>query len=302
MFSTLRQRILLGIYVFVVLSIPIGAYLVSQSQTIKSGAQNQTTKPIAKVTPKPTISPAKELLNAAQTAAGIAEVVVSPSPSATTSPEIATSYGPTLSFKAALEGRPMSNQAARMFVGIAEGSLTSNPKFVLSFTIDLPASGEYSNLSLAGLTPGSQYTALLKGPGQIATSSAFTMSPSNTSLNSGQAINLTSGDLNDDNVINSADYSLAQKAAGSTATSQNWNELADLNKDGVINAFDLGIIAKNIGQIGASGAWTSPIPQTATKSASLVPGQSESAPIGGIASQSGRPNSSSGHWVWVPEF
>lgn len=309
MFSTLKQRLLLGVYVFILLSIPIGAYLASQYQTIKSGAsETKTVKTLPKVTPKPTTSPAKELLNSSQTAPGttglpptLTESPAEPSPS-TTSPELATSYGPTLAFRAALEGRPTNNQAARVFVGIAEGTLTSNPKFVLSFTVDLPASGEYSNLSLAGLTSGTQYTALLKGPAQIATASAFTMSPNVTNLNSGQPINMLSGDLNDDNVINTADYSIGQKAFGASSNSSNWNELADLNKDGVINAFDLGIIVKNIGKTGDSGAWTSPIPQIATSSASLVPGQSQAMPVGGVATQSSKLNGSGGHWVWIPEF
>lgn len=291
MFKTLGQRLILGAYIFLILTIPVGAYLVSQYQTVKSTAKEQkSTKPIAKVTPKPTTSPAKELLNASQKSTS-KDATASPTPSA--SPTTATSYGPTLSFKVILEGSPQDNQATRMFVGIAEGSLSSNPKFLLSFTVDLPASGEYSNISLAGLNSGSNYTALLKGSTQIATSSAFVMSPNATNLNGGQPLNMLSGDLNDDNVINSADYSLAQKALGSNPKSSNWNANADLNKDGVINTFDLAIIAKNIGRIGATGAWTSPIPKTATSSASL---NNSIPPIGGPPSQDGN-----GHWIWVPK-
>ncbi len=288
MFSTLRQRLLLGVYIFVLLSIPVGTYLVSQYQTIKSSAKEpNATKTITQATP--TTSPAKELLSASES-----RVSASPTPSpssGSTSPILASAFGPTLSLKVTLDGRPSNNQATKLFVGIVDGTLTSNPKFLLSFSVDLPASGEYGNLSLAGLSPGSTYTALLKGSAQIATSSAFTMSPTTSNLNDGQPINLLSGDLNDDNVINSADYSIAQKALGSTANSSNWNANADLNKDGVVNTFDLGIISKNIGQTGASGAWTSPIPQTATSSASLT-----GPPIGGP------PRGGAGHWVWVPEY
>ena len=291
MFSTFKQRLLLGIYIFVLLSIPVGTYLVSQNQTIKSKAQEQkSTKKTVQITPKPTTSPAKELLKDSQgvTSASPEPSTSSPSPS---SPEIATSFGPTLSLKTTLEGRPEANQATKLFVGITEGSLTSNPKFLLNFTVDLPASGEYSNLSLAGLNPGSNYTALLKGSAQIATASAFTMSPNVTSLNDGQPLNLLSGDLNDDNVINSADYSIAKKALGAIPTMTNWNENADFNSDGVINIFDLGFITKNMGQTGASGAWTSPIPKTASPSASLT-----GPPIGGPT-----PNSTGGYWLWIPK-
>lgn len=289
MFSTFKQRLLLGVYLFVLLSIPVGTYLVSQYQIIQSRAQEQkSTKPLPQVkpAPNPTTTPAKELLSASETRTSLS--LSPPSSSSPSSPEIATSFGPTLSFKAALVGRPEGNQATRLFVGIVEGALTGNPKFLLSFTVDLPASGEYSNLSLAGLSPGSSYTALLKGSAQIATSSAFTMSPAVTNLNDGQPLNLTSGDLNDDNVVNSADYSIAKKTLGVASGSSNWNENVDFNKDGVINAFDLGFIVKNMGQVGASGAWTSPIPKVASSSASLT-----SPPIGSPGD--------GGYWIWIPK-
>lgn len=254
------------------LSIPVGAFLASQNQTTQSKASGPVTKPIVEVAGKQVLS-------------------VSDSDTDTdTSPTIATNFGPTLTLKAILEGRAQGNQATSLFVGIIEGDLGSNPKFLLSFTVDLPKSGEYSNLSLAGLTSGSKYTAILKGSAQIATSSAFMMSPAVTNLNDGQPLNLLSGDLNQDNVVNLADYSIALTAIGSTASSLKWNETADLNKDGVINVFDLQIINRNIDKIGASGTWASPIPNTASSSASL----SSSPPIGGIDSE--------GYWIWVPNI
>lgn len=287
MFSTFKQRLLLGVYIFVLLSMPIGAYLVSESQTIKSRASEQkNTKPVAPVTPKPTVSPARMLLNLSQKASDSPLSSPTPVPS---SPAVVTSFGPTLSLAVTLEGRPKNNQAAKVFVGIAEGTITQNPKFLLSFTIDVPASGQYSGLSLAGLDPGSSYTALIKGPAQIANSTSFTMSPAVTNLNNGEPVTLTSGDLNEDNVVNSADYSIAQKAVGATSKSMRWNENADLNKDGTINAFDLSIISKNMGKTGASGAWTSPIPKTATPSASLN------------SPSLGSPQGESGHWIWIPK-
>ncbi|MDO8573881.1 MAG: dockerin type I repeat-containing protein [Candidatus Daviesbacteria bacterium] len=282
MFSTLTQKLLLGVYIFVLLSIPIGTYLMSQSQTIKTSAgETKLPKIIAPVTPKPSASPARKVFDLSQVASGSAGIIASPTPEPS-SPTIATSYGPTLSLKVALEGRSADNQTTKLFVGITEGALTSNPKFVLSFSVDLPASGEYGNLSLAGLNPGSGYTALLKGSAQIAAAAAFTMSPTVTNLNDGVPITLISGDLNEDNVINSADYSIAQKAIGIR------NENADLNRDGVINAFDLGIIMKNMGKTGASGAWTSPLPKVATPSASL-----NTPSVGGPAAE--------GYWLWLPK-
>lgn len=287
MFHTLKQRLLLGVYVFLLLSIPVGAYLASQNQTYKSSAkESKTNKTITEITPKPGGSPAKQLLDSSTPASDS-----NPEESSSSaSPTIASAYGPTLSLKAILQGRPSGNQVTKLFVGIIEGNLTTNPKFLLSFSLDLPATGEYSGLSLAGLNSGSTYTALLKGSAQIATSSAFTMTPNITVLNEGQPINLLSGDLNEDNVVNSADYSIAQKALGSSSGSAKWNENADFNKDGAVNAFDLGIIVKNMGQTGASGAWTSPIPNVASSSASLT-----QPAVGG-------PMGETGHWIWIPSL
>ena len=281
---------MLAVYVFLILSIPMGANLISQYQTIKSSASEpKTNLPIVKSSPKPTSQPAKELLNASQTTlVNLASDTPTPTPEPS-SPTIATSFGPTLKLKVGLEGR-RDDQSTKLFIGIMEGVLVNNPKFLLTFSVNLPASGEYGNLSLAGLTAGSKYIALLKGSAQIATSSAFIMSPAATNLNGGQSVNMLSGDLNDDNNINSADYSIAQKALGSTSSSANWNANADLNKDGIINTFDLAIITKNMGKIGDSGSWTSPLPKVASPSASL----SGSPPIGS-------PTGQEGYWIWVPK-
>lgn len=290
MFSTLKQRLILGIYLFLILSIPVGAYLASQITKVNSSADNSAA--IAPPVPKPTLAPAQELLDSSQKLAS-KSTLPTPTPEPEEDlPTTATSFGPTLALKVALEGRPANDQATRLFVGIVEGVMTNSPKFLLSFTVDLPKNGEYANLSLAGLTPGSQYSALLKGSAQIATSSAFYMSPSQSNLNDSQALTLLSGDLNDDNTINDADYALALKALGSSDVSDNWNGNADLNKDKVVNTLDLIIIKKNIGKIGASGIWSSPIP-VATPSAQLSP---DSSPIGGP------PDSDKGHWIWVPSI
>lgn len=287
MFSSLRLKILLGVYLFLIISIPTGAYFLSQQTTFKSSASEAKPTSSAKSTAKPGVSAAKDLQNQSE---ALVNQNFSPSPAPDIQSTTATSFGPTLSLKVNLEGRPADNQAGKLFVGIVEGTISTNPKFVLSFSVDLPASGVYSGLSLAGLTPGTQYTALLKGPSQIGSASAFTMSPSVSNLNNGEAITLLTGDLNEDNAINSSDYTIAQKALGSTKTSANWNENADFNKDGVINSLDLSFIKKNLGKIGDSGAWTSPLPQNATPSATL----NSSKPIGGL------PDGKQGYWIFVP--
>lgn len=294
MFSTFKTRLLLGIYIFIILSIPVGAYLASEAKVFKSKASEDNSLSI-KPTPRPTLSPAKDLLKDLES-----KVLSQPSANssakeadASSSPTIAKSFGPTLSLKATMEGRPANNQATKLFVGIIEGVLSTKPKFLLTFSVDLPADGSFSNLSLAGLSVGSKYTALIKGSAQIANSASFTMSPTVTNLNDGQPISMLSGDLNEDNVINSADFSIVQKANGATAKSTNWNENVDLNKDGVVNIFDLSIVNKNIGQIGASGAWTSPIPKVATPSASLNTPSSN--PVGFPQEEF------AGYWMWIPK-
>lgn len=288
MFSTFKQKLLLGVYIFIVLSIPVGAYLMSQKQTVKSSASEEKNKTTAKSSPKPTSSASgkQTLLDLAKKNLATQSANPSPSPEAS-SPTIASSFGPTLFVKAKLEGRS-SNQSTKLFVGIIEGTLSSNPKYLLNFSVNLPSSGEYSGLSLAGLTVGSTYTALVKGQAQLATAVSFNMSPTETKLNSGSAVSLTSGDLNDDNTINSADLGIMKNALGATSNSRNWYEIADINKDGVINIIDYSILYKNMGKSGDSGIWVSPI---ATSSAQLK----ENLPVGS-------PDSPQGYWIWVPNI
>ncbi len=294
MFTSLKQRIIIGVYVFLVLSIPVGAFLASKEQ-------NVTSKAAGIDQPTPTLSPSKTATASAKTQLleqSLKEstaISVTPVPTLDESlPTTANSFGPTMSFKASLEGRPAGNEASKLFIGIIEGDLTANPKFVLSFSIDLPANGIYSNLSLAGLTVGNKYTAILKGPAQLAAAVSFVVAPNITSLNEGTVINLTSGDLNEDNVVNSSDYSIVLKAFGATPSSSNWDDNADFNKDGLINVYDLGIVSKNIDTTGTTGAWSSPIPTPASSTASASI-ESNPPPMGGPATQS------NGYWMWIPK-
>lgn len=284
MFSTIKLKLLLALYIFIIVSIPIGAYLASQTQSTKSSAQ-ENKKPLPQTPPKVATSSAKQsiidssLNRSNQTAA-----------SEPSTPTIATNFGPTLSLKATLEGRPNNNQSTKLFVGIIEGSVSFSPKYLLSFSIDLPSSGEYSGLSLAGLTQGQSYSALLKGQAQLALAVPFTMSPSETKLNLGNAVTLISGDLNDDNTINSADLGIIKNAMGSNPSSSNWNENADFNKDSVVNIIDYSILYKNFGKTGDSGIWVSQ-PPSATPSAQLT----DTPAIGS-------PQSQGGYWIWIPSI
>ncbi|MBI2600972.1 hypothetical protein HYW42_03385 [Candidatus Daviesbacteria bacterium] len=299
MFSSTKIRVILGVYIFLVLSIPVGAYLASQNQTIKSSASQAVKKTFTISTPsaipEEKLSPIDELklLSEQDT------TEASPTPQSSDPPTLSVSFGPTLSIKLSLQGRPGDKQNAKMFVGIIEGAVNTSPKYLLSFTIDLPTSGEFDNISLAGLTPNNTYTAIIKGPAQIATASAFLMSPTKTNLNNGDVVNLLSGDLNEDNMINTADSDIAKSAFGTTPSSTSWNDNIDLNKDGVINNMDLSIILKNQGAVGATGVWSSTPRQESSSSAYLVP---DTKAIGGPNNPpSIHPSNQSGYWIWVPK-
>ncbi len=300
MFSSTVSRIFLGIFILIILAIPIGAYFLSQRQEADQAATTKKTdRTVTKEPVKPASSSAAASLINKTTPSSSTNPAASPAASSGTS---ALTFGPTLNFKINLEGRPATYQAAKVFVGLSEGLTGGSPKYLLIFSVDVSASGEYEGLSLAGLDAGTTYTAYIKGPAQIDSSATFIMSPTISVLNSGQVVKLLTGDLNEDNVINSADYAIASSRFGSTENSANWNPNVDFNRDGVINSIDIGYIVKNFGKAGASGTISS-TPGTATQSAQLT------SPIGGPeeeATSSVKPLSpfgqKRGYWMWVPEI
>lgn len=297
MFSTWKQKALLGVYIFLILSIPIGSYLVSQRTQTNSkaseGGKIQT--PITGKQGTPSGSARDQIRDLLlSTPSASAKPSASSTPSAT--PTTALTFGPTMNFKLNLQGRPNNKQASKVFIGISEGVTTGKQTtYQLSFTVDLPDNGVYEGLSLAGLTPGSQYTAFIKPTAQIATSSAFIMSPGITALNSNTVIYLLSGDLNEDNVINSADYNIAKAAYNTTPQTVNWNPTADLNKDNIVNNWDIAYILNNMDTPGASGPWiSSPSAQLTTPAQNVGSVKDELIP-------QTAPDGTKGYWIWVPK-
>lgn len=294
----IRTAILL-VYLVLIALVPTGSFFLSQNFRTKSSASNiknstasatlkkdnsTVTKP--KNSPKPAATP-KSSTTTPSSAEGSALI-----------PDIA--FGPTLDFKLNLEGRPTTDQSARVFIGIILGKVvTSTPQYLLSFTVDLPKSGEYKNLSLAGLTVGDTYTAYIKGPAQIATSSAFIVKAATSQLNSGQALSLVTGDLNDDNVINESDYTIIIGLLGAMASSQNWNGNADFNIDGVVNTKDVGIILKNMNRTGETGTWIS-TPTGTTDAGGVIQHSSIGAPKASAKVKS--EDQPSGYWLYVPQW
>lgn len=282
------RTIALTVTLVLVAIIPTASFVLSEnfrsSSSASSGAYTKTVTSSPSGNPK-TLKPNLTGL----TASNSAQTGANTEPSPTPSPELV--FGPTLTFNVKLDGRPPTNQATKMFVGIAAGSPTNNPSYLLSFTVDVPANGTYKGLSIAGLTVGSTYTAYLKGKAQIATASAFLMGANETVLNNNQALNLLSGDLNEDNLINDADVVIFKQAFGSTASSPNWNPEADFNVDGVITALDYAVMAKNINKSGQSGTWIS-TPATGSASLQIPPN------IGAAEEE----NNQSGYWMWIPKY
>lgn len=275
-----------------IILIPIGAFIFSQRLKVTSDAKTRSDRTASTVIdPKEVPSPEAELKKLLEE-----KSPAESSPSAKDNPppkvETALSFGPTLSLKIVIEGRPKNKYGARVFVGLAAGSLAISPKYILSFSIDVPDSGIFSGISLAGLSAGSSYTAYIKAPGQIATASGFTMKPTETSLNNGLALNLLSGDLNEDNTVNSADFAVIKNSYLATSKSDKWNERADFNLDGVINSGDVRYILKNFGKTGLSGAWQS---TPLISSPSAKPASGSANPAGGLTPEKG-------YWLWVPDL
>lgn len=293
--SKLQKVLLIGI-ILLIFIIPTTAYVISfrfKAQTSAKANLDKVQDSKIKPLELPKSSPVSSLIKTSEST----KSATSDTPVTNEIAQI--SFGPTLSFRVVLEGRPTSNQATKLFLGIAEGAPTTNPTYLLSFNVDIPSTGAYSNLSLAGLNVGSTYSAYLKGPAQIASASAFIVKPTVTDLG---AKKLITGDINEDNAINSTDYSVVRSVLGVTPASPNWNANFDFNLDGIINNIDLGIITKNMGTTGQSGVWTSPNPSSSPKSGRpLTPvnmGSAESSSSGEAPSIIPGTN---GYWIWVPK-
>ena len=291
-----KTLLLIGGFLLIVAAIPFSAVLLKQTQVFRSRADEikvaSTSATINSSTASgqpravPSESPLSELsklvrptLAITPTPAGTAGSSATAEPTPT--PYVNLAFGPTLNLSISSQGRPALKQATRAFIGLGSNTPVKNPTYILTFTVDFPEDGIFRGLSLAGLNPGSTYSVYIKGPGQIDSASSFVMSPTESTVNSNQPILLLSGDLNDDNMVNSTDYNIALSLYGTTPQSRAWNKNADFNRDNIINTYDLGYVQSNIGKTGVSGTWFSPPPQ-ATGSGS---------PSGG---------STGGYWLWVP--
>ncbi len=291
-----KQKIALGIIAGLIILIPAGSLAVSAALKIGANTNKSDTTEV-NFTPLPVTS-AREIPKG-KPGDALLQQTPNPTPANETQGFAAPLIGSTLSFKIASEARPQGKQATKLFIGLSEGAATTNPKYILSFVLNIPDDGSYKGLSLAGLDQGKKYTAYLKGEAQIATSSGFAVLPTPIDLGS---LSMLTGDVNEDNKIDDADYGIVKSALGTRSTSSNWNPNLDFNLDGVVNSLDLGIITRNLGKIGASGAWyssTNPV-KIASSSGSLLNTASQGGELQTDRPTNVPPTTQGGYWMWFP--
>lgn len=293
-----RDKIILISIAILVALIPVGTYVLSLR--IKALSSASTTSNIPRTdNPEFSTNPRDELVSLSQQAVDRGQTDTTNQP--TPEPTAEVFFGPTLKFKISLEARPAAKQATKLFVGISSGKPASGitPQYIISYQVDVPEGGEYSGLSLAGLTQGSTYTAYLKGQAQIATSSAFLLNPTSNDLGT---VKMTTGDVNDDNVINDSDYNLVKAAIGATPSSTKWNSIYDFNLDNIINSYDLGIIGAHLGKTGESGVVKSTTSMGfGDLDKEFAEGLAPSPNQGNISTPDIKPGGQEGYWIWLPK-
>lgn len=276
-------KITFFLFLMLLLIIPSGVFLLSERYKVQKGLNFglNLNKPITNI-PKevPNLSPIDELKNALKNLTSDQQTPPAP-------------LGPSMDLKISLEGRPLNNFSTKLFLGLAQGEeAIRNPEYLLILQIDIPKSGEYKNISLAGLSPGTSYVVYLKGLNTIDQAVKFNLGTNIVKLNNLEAIRLTAGDLNEDNIINNDDVKIVQKFLGATSKLETYSQNADFNLDGVINNFDLKIVSDNLNKAGDSGPWFSKIkPSTGT----TLPESSSS----GLENEMIK-EVEGGYWLFVP--
>jgi hypothetical protein len=284
------ERFFLGVVILVIVLIPVGSIILSQRLKVNQPPVQSVERKLTGLTQSPSPNSSSSSIDELRKSLGLSSTDLS----GNTSSSSADLTGPTMTFKISIEGRPDNDQHDKVTINIAQGEKTSSPQFLASFAVDVPPSGQYSGPSIDGLVLNTTYTAYLKGSAQIDKAVTFTMGATGALLNGGNPISLTSGDLNEDNIIDQSDYDLAKQIWGATPNSSKWNANVDLNADNIINNLDLSLIHNNLGKIGDSGKWYSKVDSSASPSASLITPPN----IGGV--QNPPPASSGGYWMWVP--
>jgi parallel beta-helix repeat protein len=138
----------------------------------------------------------------------------------------------TLDGTVTLQGRSAANLPLRVRVGSTDYVPTTN------------ASGVFA---LASLTPGS-YTIRIKHAQSLAITQSATL---NAGANALTFPALRLGDVNDDNAISLADFSILASTFNRTVGQSGYDVRADLNGDGAVTLADFSLLANNFNQTGA---------------------------------------------------
>ena len=105
----------------------------------------------------------------------------------------------------------------------------------------------YYTLTLTTAGPGA-YNWRCKNPQTLATAGAAVLVGGTNNVDMGT---LRAGDANNDNIVNSADFSILRNTFGIGIGGQGYDARADFNGDSVVNSTDFNLLKSNFGQAGA---------------------------------------------------
>lgn len=97
--------------------------------------------------------------------------------------------------------------------------------------------------------PAGNYTWRAKGPQFLANSGPVSLT--GTGATTAEMGTMSTGDANDDNSVNVADFSIARRTFGLQIGDPGYDGRADFNGDGIVNAADYSLLMQNFGSSGA---------------------------------------------------
>jgi glucose/arabinose dehydrogenase len=141
----------------------------------------------------------------------------------------------------ALAGRSSGTPAMSVQL---EVTITPSGGTATTTTVTTDQSGGFT---LINLLPGS-YSIRVKAPGYLSSSQPVTITSGSASVNFGT---LRAGDVNGDNIVSLADFSLLATSFNRTNGQSGFNPAADLNGDGSVTLADFSLLAISFNQSGA---------------------------------------------------
>lgn len=128
-----RDRIIVAAILILVILIPTGTYVLSLRFKTQSQAQEYNVPVTSPKTEATTSSKLQEALDRLNQSQGQTSGVQTTTETGTDGSSLDSQLllGPTLGFSLILQGRPLDNQSTQAFVGIAAGTPTTNPTYLL---------------------------------------------------------------------------------------------------------------------------------------------------------------------------